>query len=892
MPAPSNNALLDGVSVISKGMHSGIAPRLLPADQLAFAQNVTCRNGLPRTRPIWRKVASVYENEATETNAKNKLFQGAAFYQSTSNAESCLVASIGGRLFRWLCGSTNVVQDISISKSATVAAAAIVVPAVGATVNIQVNDSTGIVINTYVTINGIMWYVTAVPDTTHVTVQNLTATPGDTIAIGDSIIFYPDLNASNNPDCWMWQAEDFLIVQNGKADPLFFDGAGTRRSGGQATEELPAGCMGAYVQGRVWMSLPDRQSFIAGDLVYSQGFTDGYNGRSAVLKTTENTFLSGGGAFGIPITAGAITAMSSVAIADTSLGQGPLQVLTQTSVFSVSVPFLREDWVNTQYPLMTIGLPNYGATGQTAVVTVNGDLWYRSLDGIRSYQVARRDFNTWVNTPLSVEVEKVLQYDTDRWLDKCSGVLFNNRLLMTVSPAKVVNHGTIHRGLVALDFNNISNLTTRSSPVYDGLWTAMPILQLVKGIFHGVERCFAFILDCDCTIALYELMQDNVGYFDWDGTEDVNIACHYVTRSMGWKDAGNLLKKLLCADLYIDRLAGADTGEVQFNVQFRSDEDQTWRDWHEWELCAPVKDCTVDGCPTFQNPRDQYRTYLRLPDAPDECSAMTKRMTRTGYEFQLKIAWEGFVSWNRIHVWAQQLSDSVIRSCPTSETCVLMTGCDDDWWDYSIGDCPEGTNPPIEPPVPEDPFPGIVQEEGTPFISTEGGTIIRTEDQQQRGIPPVDAGTGGGGDGTGETPTEPIDVYPPNWPNAGSIGCPSEVDWSTDLYEAIDPMTGLSYPVGIATGGQSPVDYLIGMTGSAQNASNVIQLWSNAVWAYFNSQMVAQSLTYSQARLEWREVTYTGKNYMGHEVFTTPGGNWFTVTNASMYRITVRYCAE
>lgn len=830
MPAPSNNALLDGVSVITKGMHSGIAPRMLPADQVAFAQNVTFRQGLPRTRPIWRKVNLVYkdnEHEAagtTETRATEALFQDAACYQAIGQGESCLVASIGGRLFRYLVSTNNNVQDISIQ-----------------------------------TWNGASY---------------------DT-----------DLNASNNPDCWMWQAEDFLIVQNGKANPLFFDGAGTRRSGGQVTSELPAGCMGTYVQGRVWMALPNRQSFIAGDLVYSQGFQDGYDGRSAILKTTENTFLSGGGAFGVPITAGPITAMSSVAIADTSLGQGPLQVLTQTSVFSVQVPFLREDWADTQYPLMTIGLPNYGATGQSAVVTVNGDLWYRSLDGIRSYQVARRDFNTWVNTPLSVEVEAILQYDTERWLDKCSGVLFDNRLLMTVSPAKVQGRGTCHRGLIALDYNNISNLTTRSTPAYDGLWTAMPILKIVKGTFSGVERCFAFTLDCNAGIELYELMTDNIGYFDFDGTDDVNIACSYITRSMGWKDAGNLLKKLLCADLYIDRLAGAGTGTVDFAVQFRSDEDQTWRDWHEWDLCAPMKDCTTDGCPTFQNPRSQYRTYLRLPDAPDECSTLTKRMTRTGYEFQLKIAWTGFVQWNRIHVWAAQISDSVVKVCPTSETCVLLTGCGDDWWTYSVEQCSGGTNPPMPPPHPEDDFPGIVFEGGTPFIGTEGGTVIRTEDQEQRGIPPFDAGPGGGGDGTGETPTVPIDTFPPVWPNIGDIGCPGEVDWSTDLYSPTDPMTSLSYPVGISTGGLSPVDYLIAMCGDAQTASNVIQTWANQVWQFFNAQMVAQSLTYSQARLEWREVTYTGKNYMGHEVFTNTGGGWFTVTNASMWRITVRYCA-
>src|SRR4029078_2049542 len=143
-------------------MHTWVHPRLLPLDQLAFAINVTGRGGLPRTRPVWRKVALDYRDNDTQTHAPGALFQGASFYQAYGSGENCLVASIGGRLFRYLVGSTRVVQDISLAA---------------------------------------------------------------------------DLNDSLNPNGWMWRAEEFLIVQNGQAMPLFFDGAGVRRSGGAAKEE-------------------------------------------------------------------------------------------------------------------------------------------------------------------------------------------------------------------------------------------------------------------------------------------------------------------------------------------------------------------------------------------------------------------------------------------------------------------------------------------------------------------------------------------------------------------------------------------------------------------------------------------------------------------------------
>lgn len=611
MPSPQANAVLDGISIVRSGMNSGVQPRLLPTDQVAFAVNCTFRGGLPRVRPVLRKLELTYSDETTEARSTEALFQAASFYQAYANGENCLVALIGGRMFRYLPGITS----------------------------------------------------------------------GDSVGVSE-LNWTGELNDSQNPEAWMWQAEDFLIVQNGAANPLFFDGASVRRSLGAAGEELEAGRMGCYVQGRVWQALTDGRSFMAGDLVYSHGFLDNYDGRSAVLKTQENTFLSGGGAFAVPISAGNITGMAAVAIADTSLGQGPLQVLTQASVYSVQVPINREEWALTEYPLMTLGLPGYGTTSQTSVVAVNGDLWYRSLDGIRSYQVGRRDLNTWVHTPLSVEVENVLNMDAPQLLNKCSGILFENRLLMTCSPYSVAGRGTPARGMIALDFNNISTLTSRSQPAYDGLWTGLPVLQIVKGTFAGLERCFIWALDEDQKICLYELLPDFQGYFDWNGEQTVGIESQLESRSMGWRDNGNELKKLLCADIYLDKLGGDDT--IQFSTQYKSDEDPVWQDWHDFELCAPLQDCATENCPTFENVFEQYRTFLRLPEPRDICSQITKRMTRTGYEFQLRMTITGYWQLNRVHVWALPMRDTIVKVCPTSETCVLLKGCQPKWFSYSI----------------------------------------------------------------------------------------------------------------------------------------------------------------------------------------------------------------
>ena len=802
MPPPVANALLDGISTITKGIHSGIAPRLLPLNQLAFAINLTCRNGLPRTRPAFRRVELTYADATTETNATTGLFQDAGFYYAYGAGESCLVASIGGHLFRYAVGTTGAVQDISITT---------------------------------------------------------------------------DLNSPVNPDAWMWQAEDFLIINNGQGNPLFFDGAGVRRSLGSAGQELPPGCMGAYVQGRNWVVLPSvasqkpSQTFMAGDLVYSHGFTDGYDGRAGCLKTEENTLLSGGGAFSVPVGSGPVTAMASVAVADTSLGQGSLQVMTRGSVFSVQVPLERTAWAETEYPLMTVGLPNYGAVGAGAVATVNGDLWYRSPDGIRSYQIARRDFNTWVNTPLSVEVERILSQDAERLLDKCSAVLFDNRLLTTCLPQFVRNHGTAHRGLVALDFNNISTLTARSDPVWEGLWTGMNVLKLVKGTFNNVERCFAFCLDCNAKIVLYEVMKDGQALFDYNGNADVNIDSFFEGRGMGYKDNGNVLKKLLCADLYLDKLAGANTGTLDFNFKFRSDEDPFWQPWHEFSLCAPMKDCSTANCPTFQNVREQYRTYLRLPDPSDVCSSITHRMFRTGYEFQIRMWGSGYWQLNRLHVWAVQLSDSVVTACPTSQTCTLVP-CDH-----------EGTEADSGPGVI--PY-GIIVEGGPPYVVTEGGIVIIPE-----GYPVIPAGITPGGTPSGGTPDvgtpggpqPPVTPPPmpalPSWPIPAELCAGSQTWGPVQMTDTVTPFE--TKDVAINPGALDPVTYCSGFTPGCLAA------WSQQTWAQFLTWATANSVAWTQARLVWSNTMVTG--WMGTQVFPTMIGPYNEVV-ALNTTILVEYC--
>lgn len=595
-PATSPNALLDLIELASKGVHSGVDPKALPLDQLWFAVNVTCRGGHPASRPPLQKLDLSFENETTQTNATEARFQGAAFYESWEG-KNCILASIGGRIFKFAISNNNVsVSDISIAG---------------------------------------------------------------------------DLNNPKLEQAWLFQGEDFMVINDGESLPLFFDGTTLRRSKGSAFQELPVGCMGHYCNGRISMALPElnnpniRRTFIAGDLVGGSSGTAQYNFRDSILRTTENQTILGGATFAIPLTAGNINAMFSVAIPDTSLGQGPLQIGTRKGVFSVDLPLDATLWTTTQQPTAIVSLPSYGPISQDSVAVINGDAWYRAVDGIRSFSVARRDFNTWVQTPLSSEVDAVLPLDTQSLLFHTSGVEFDNRLLVTCSPYRVLDRGIAHRGLVALDFNNVSSITSRSNPDYDGLWTGLNILKVLTGDFDGTERCFVFALDADNGICLYESLPTKTREnFDWNGEVDVPIESWLISNALFGHEAAQdprriALKKLLTGDLFLEELAG----NVQFEVKYRSDQYPFWTDWKDFSICAPAIYCPED-CEPFEEVQKQYATYKRLPEPADTCNEVTRRLLRTGYSFQVRIQWTGRAKLTRMLVWAEPMRET-ISSCPT-----------------------------------------------------------------------------------------------------------------------------------------------------------------------------------------------------------------------------------
>jgi len=377
------------------------------------------------------------------------------------------------------------------------------------------------------------------------------------------------------------QGEEFLVIQAGDylTPALFWDGQVLRRSIGITNAAVAAGTPGVneippagpmdYYMGRFWYG--QQSKFSAGDIVGGNSGTLKYDFRDSILNVTECPLVLGGDGFSVPRNEGDITALAHNANQDAALGQGRLFAFTAFGAHQLTVPVTRALWIaatdNNQPLLVPVQLAT-GTLSDRSIVPVNGDLFYQCPDGsIRSIKTAVRYFDEWANVPLSAREERVLRFVDRSLLHYGSGILFNNRLLETTLPI-LSPQGAVHQTVMPLDFSPISDFAPGLAPVWEGMYEGLDILQLFTGLFDGVQRAFAVVVNRQTkTIDLWEFTQDE--RFD---NGDSRIVMQAELPAFTWGDEF-ALKKQVSAELWIDRLFG----EVVFTLEYRPDGESCWQ---------------------------------------------------------------------------------------------------------------------------------------------------------------------------------------------------------------------------------------------------------------------------------------------------------------------------
>lgn len=662
----------DGMLSFIGGQNAGLMAHLLEDDQSLELWNCTVRGGFVKPRPGLSPIGLTFPTEEMEEWFKTKKNQGVEFHTSR-NGKTVQVWSVGGRFFTVDVNNSGMVTEITPTMTTTTTAN-FTVPAVGSSVAVQIANPDLVRVGYPIQINGKIYIVTAKSGST-LTAENVDDTPAALVVSG-ALVIYLDPNSQDLGISYMIQAEDFLIAQDGLSKPFIFDGGSSRRSMTEA-REVPVGTIMAYGIGRLWVAIPGR-GFVAGDIVYGPEGTSAYDRRDSILKFTENTFIAGGGAFTAP---GEITAMAFVSSLDTSTGQGPLMVFTESAVLSVNVPLDREAWALVQNPIVTTSLIANGATSFYGTIpTVNGDIFYRAIDGLRSFFLSRRERETWGNTPISGEMDNVLPHDAEDLLKYQSAIVFSNRLLFTLG-ARPDRFGASWMGIGALDFDTISTMRGKTPPVYDGTWTGIDPVWLMVGKYGRVERAFVAALSADNENELWEIstgdqFDDNDGRIKWT----------IISRGFAFQNPLEMLR-LENLELFIKNVIG----DVDITVSYRSDDYPCWFPWTNDSVCANYRRCIAwENCETPIAFRGGYKTRIPFGQPQDDAETADGKPARLGYIHQLKIEMEGYCEIQKYRLTGHQVDEEPAPPVDLPEgPCQEINCCPDDYFAWRSVDASE-----------------------------------------------------------------------------------------------------------------------------------------------------------------------------------------------------------
>lgn len=405
-----------------------------------------------------------------------------------------------------------------------------------------------------------------------------------------------------------------------------------------ATEaELPPAGPMDYYMGRLWYA--QGRQYAAGDIVRGANGSGVYGFRDAILKVTENPLAVGGDGFSVPSNSGDITALNHTTALDAAMGDGPLLIFTPKSVYQLVVPVSRTAWqaaTAANMPLQTVAQRDNGTPAERSVVSFNGDLFYKSKEGWRSLITALRYFGQWGNTPISNNVQRAIQFEDANLNQFQSGIVFDNRLLLTCLPEQTAA-GVVHKGILPLDFDIISTLDTKLPPAWEGMDEGLEVLQLFVGNFSGQDKAFAVVVSAqDGGIDVWELTLDNQ-----NDQNDARVIWYTETPAWTWGKEFQM-HELDGGEIWIDRLRST----VELEVMYRVDADPCWNLWHREKLCSAqssCEDCDNPVCYPEQPYQENYKFPVTLPKPPyPTCQGMNKRPVNKGYQFQVRVAVKGF----------------------------------------------------------------------------------------------------------------------------------------------------------------------------------------------------------------------------------------------------------
>ncbi len=473
------------------------------------------------------------------------------------------------------------------------------------------------------------------------------------VRIGENIYSWEPIpltfrNSAALTQAWMQQTVESLVIQDGQSTPIIYNGSTARRAG---PTEVPRGRQMAYGNGRLWVAI-NKNELVAGDIRQRAPGSE--------LFFTETNYLAGGGAL---FFSRGITGLEFIPITGAA-DFGTLMVFGADYAESIRADVTtRDQWGMPGF--ITNVFRDIGAAGDWSIAQVNQDLYWRDSNGnIRSLANAISTNYSPGSTPISREVSRIVEYDSDSLLPWVSSIYFNNRLLQTASPYLNISGGVSFRNLVSLDFSPISTMQLKAPPAYDGAWAGIPgIAQLVTGQFNGVNRAFVISSDEEAVNRIWEIKPEGAGRDDISLScgsgiiTETPIECFLETPSINFQ-IDKVRKRLMRCDVWLSGIEG----ELDLNVFWRPDNTQQWTQWSErTDVCAKVTDAATNTPHTWKNLLPQYRPQVKTFTIPDTLEEVTKYALQNGFYHQIRVVWTGKARIEKMMLYAQYQDDPDYR---------------------------------------------------------------------------------------------------------------------------------------------------------------------------------------------------------------------------------------
>jgi hypothetical protein len=470
-------------------------------------------------------------------------------------------------------------------------------------------------------------------------------------------IILPWYNSPIIKQVWMCQTTESFIIQDGQSAAIIYDGSTARRAD-RLKSEVPIGKMMAYGNGRLWVAIQGNQ-LVAGDIRTDVPGSE--------LLFTETQYLSGGGTLSFQDN---ITGLAFIPVTGTS-DYGALIVTGRNFVETVRADITSRDAWSTYPGFVTNAMRNVGSPSGWSLTSANQDLmWRDSLGGIRSLNASMsaayyaQGSMSGGNMPVSREVSRLVDYDSQELLAYASGIYFNNRLLMTSSPFKNKQGGVSHKDLVCLDFAPVSTMQGQSPPAYNGTWQGVNWTKLVSGEFSNRMRAFGVSSDEDGFNRLWEFETgelDDIYISDGtamtDGTalpaaeSPIETFVEYPRVDFG---EPKRRKRLSRCDVWMSNISGG----VEVTAYWRTDNNQKWTRWDSTTQCAIMTDPATVTPHVWKNLLPEQRPLVKSFSIPDTLDEIVKYSLDVGAGFQIRLAWTGSVKIERIVIWAAPLDES------------------------------------------------------------------------------------------------------------------------------------------------------------------------------------------------------------------------------------------